>query len=780
MKTKLFLLAIMISMFNLMAQAQIKGTIFNSKGQPVEAASIVLEDNNAAKVAMAISKNNGKFELVPAQKLNKSDYLLSITCVGYTQQLFQLKTITDRLDIGTIILQDQNVELSGVVVKANASISKTDRQLFIPQATAVKKSASGYDLLHKMMLPGLKIDVVKQTMSMAGGAGVAVYINDKKASQADVLSLIPEEVIRVEYIDMPGVQYANDNVGGVINFIVKKRTSGMVAGVNLNNAITTAYGNNLIFAKFNKGNSEFGLKYSLNYANVTKRYTDENITYLMPDGVSHFLNKKGINTPLQFNENRIQLNYNHSLANKHIFEVNVFGTFYDSPHRDNKQYVKETGKTDYYTWTLPTEKNHITSLDLFYKAYLPKQQTITTNLVGTYFNTNYGYSYKQFYTDQYDSPFASYGYNTKGEKYSLIGELRYNKVFSNTLSFMSGINHLQAYTKNIYTGNSNVTNEMQNANTYMYAQLQGKKEKLNYMIGVGISHQYFSEDKFSQAYWLFRPSLSLSYPIMKGTNLRYQFFVSPQMPTLSMLSNVRQQASELEVYQGNPQLKAYPNIVNTLTLNYQGKKIHFQTTAGYSYKNKPIMEQITRKENNGKPLFAFGNDNQKYLGKFWNYTAIQYQLIPDKLSLEASLLYAHYNSNADLYTHTYDCFTPSLQMDFSLSKWNIGASFSAPENYLDGETITKFSSNSNLYVNYQIKKTIRFGINWSYLMQKDGDKSGSVTKNKYLQKELTVYNPSLGNMLSITFSWNFAKGRSYQSTSKSLNNKDNDAGGIKY
>ena len=48
-------------------------------------------------------------------------------------------------------------------------------------------------------------------------------INDIVASTAQVQALRPDEVLRVEYIDNPGVRYADTEVEAVINYIVVGR-----------------------------------------------------------------------------------------------------------------------------------------------------------------------------------------------------------------------------------------------------------------------------------------------------------------------------------------------------------------------------------------------------------------------------------------------------------------------------------------------------------------------------------------------------------------------------
>lgn len=67
-------------------------------------------------------------------------------------------------------------------------------------------------------------------------------INDIEAPTAQVQTLRPDEVLRVEYIDNPDMRYANTDVEAVINYVVKRMELGVAGGFNLTNAVTIGFG----------------------------------------------------------------------------------------------------------------------------------------------------------------------------------------------------------------------------------------------------------------------------------------------------------------------------------------------------------------------------------------------------------------------------------------------------------------------------------------------------------------------------------------------------------
>ena len=92
---------------------------------------------------------------------------------------------------------ERTLNLKAVKVSASRVIAKGDRQLFLPAQTAVKNSSNGFDLLKRMMLPGIKVDETNQSISSTAGC-LHIRINDIKAEKEDILSLRPDEVVRVE------------------------------------------------------------------------------------------------------------------------------------------------------------------------------------------------------------------------------------------------------------------------------------------------------------------------------------------------------------------------------------------------------------------------------------------------------------------------------------------------------------------------------------------------------------------------------------------------------
>ncbi len=456
-----------------------------------------------------------------------------------------------------------------------------------------------------------------------------------------------------------------------------------------------------------------------------------------------------------------------------MFEANLLGTFYDSPRRENRQRVTRTDGSSYHALTKPTEKYHAPSFDLYYRAWLPKKQQLTFNAVGTYVDTRYGYSYQTFADDTEISPLSSYGYATDGDKYSFIGEGRYYKSFSSAIGLQAGVKNTESRVKNRYTGSNEVSDRMNTSTTYAYAQAMGKVVGINYSASVAVDYRHYSQDGQKDEFWTFHPTLNLSYAPVKGLNIRYYFSLSPYHPTLSNLSDVRQQADDYEYYVGNPLLTSYRSVLDRLTLTYASERVYFENVTTYRHDRHPILPSITRLAGSGSGgnYWETSFVNGRSASLLSDRLAGMVYIIPGVLDVQGLFLYKNYRNECAGYSHSYHNFSGGVQADLFLGKWEFGLMWSSREGSLEGETIQYRQSNSEMRAYYTVKQ-FQFGLSWSYLFKKDRLVDDIRLIDETHTQRLKVWAPSYGNMVSLSVTWNFNKGRSYKSPSKSINNSD--------
>lgn len=725
---------------------------------------------------MCTSDAKGLFKL-DCDKNEGKKTTLRLSCVGY--QTLDIAWVGDGSDmqLGIVKLTRDSYKLGEVTVTAGAKL-QVDRTLHFPSEKIKANSNDGFELINKMMLPGVSVNLANKSFSMQNKQTVLIYINDKPAVQSDILGLRPTDVTKVEFVDAPGAEYGFDtNVGCVIKFYVKRQDHGIVMGLQSLNAMTTLYGEHYAYAKYYKGKSEFSLSANNTYTQVHRRSTSEYNEYNL-DGEPHVIQRDGINTKLGYTSTAVNLGYNLTNPQKYILDLNISGTFYDAPNRGNKQYITETGKIPYYSFTKNTEHYFRPVFNLFHKVYLSNHQTLTSNAVYTIIDTDYGYYLNEYADNNLEEKLNQYNYDTDGLKHSLILETKFMNQIGE-VNWTSGVRYTYGDVENKYKGYSDAIDCMYDNNLYFYSQLSGSIwKKLGYLVGIGASYQNAKQGEQQTENWIFRPRVTLQMPVGK-VRFRYVFQIAPIAPSLSNLSATMQQANALEYSQGNPALKMNAYYINQLTASASLGKLYVQNVARYDYSHHPVMEEIRLVKFDGKRAFLHTMANQKSFTHFSDNVNLQYELVPDKLTIQGSVTYHHYQSIAGSYRHFLNSVDGMVQTDMNVGKWSMGASWNSATKELSGETISKFSPSSNVYVNYSFGQ-FRIGLMANNLFQKNGIKQPEDLINKNLKKSLTLRVPSMGNMVMINLVWNLSKGKSHDIEKNSFSNADGDSGILKF
>ena len=131
---------------------------------------------------------------------------------------------TTGIDIDSIEASIDHIELDEVTVEASAWVRKADRNLLFPNAQQIKQSKNGLQLLQKLQIPGIVINPTDNSISLTDKSELSLRINGRPVTEKEIQGISPEQIIRVEYIDNPGIRYGE--AGAVLDFIIKTPTSG--------------------------------------------------------------------------------------------------------------------------------------------------------------------------------------------------------------------------------------------------------------------------------------------------------------------------------------------------------------------------------------------------------------------------------------------------------------------------------------------------------------------------------------------------------------------------
>lgn len=756
------------------SERKLIGRLIDNHNLPVEFANIqLLNPKDSSFLCGGVSNANGDF-VIPCQQ---KQALMKVSFVGY-------KTICKLVPIariGNVKMQANSYLLKGVTVEAARVVEKVDRQIIFPTKEQVKTASNGYDLLDNLSLPTIIVNRAERKVLSLKGGDVQIRINDVKASMQDVLALQPDEVTKVEFINVPGLKYGDSNLDAVINYQVRRRYAGYVGGVSTMQGTKAGFNNSDGYFKYNVKKSEFSINYSFSYRSVEERSYESLGTYHLPTGETLHRNYLGYDSPFLYTTNNVQLGYNLSEPDKYTLNVRLNFYNHNSPVRGMNQLYQESGKANQYLQNNRKMLEQIPSLDIYYSLNMPHDQNLALNLVGTYIGTDYQYRMREYTFNKSpeesvkNAPLTDYSYDATGRKRSLIGEGTYSKNWKQMALSVGGQYNI-SHTDNIYVGSSNADTELKYSNLYLFTQLQGQQKWFSYQVGVGATRSSIHQGENGYSKWLFRPQVTLQAKASDRLSFKWSSKITSDIPSLSDLSELRQHSNSFEARDGNSGLKPFTGYNNTLSASWNIPLMSVYLEGNWTYYDKPIATSILpEKREDGSYLFVSKPKNQKSHNYKHLLLTPEVHLIKDHLDLNLMCEYQNVKTKGLDYSHEFNYFSYGAEIRYMTGNWNIGYGAYKVEKSFWGEKTNGGEPTSNLAVTYSYKNW-QFGVLGLFVFYPHGCVYKDELFNKYVQQKNKVRLADQGNMLVFTASFNFCHGRRYHTGSRKLNNSDRDNG----
>lgn len=741
-------------------RGQIKGADNQS---PVEFANVVLKTSDSVFVAGTSADGKGNFRL---KDLPPGSYEIHISSLGYQSARVALSGLSGPFDAGDILLQPDAVQLNEVTVRSAAVRAYTDRRIAFPTAEQKAASTNGINLLNSLMLPRLQVNPLQNTVSLPDEGDVQFRINGIRSELNDIRALSPQDVIRIEYHDNPGVRYGDAAV--VLDYIVRRRQTGGTLRLDLTNSPTSSFGDDLFSARMNYKRSEFGFQYDVRYRHPYHIWEETAETYRYADGRALQRQSKGIPSGMSERNHDFTFNYSWVETDKHCFNATLRHALADD-QRGGRRQLYSPDRPDDFTdvWNPRTNETRRPSLDLYYLRHLGRKQTLTLNVVGTFIRTR---SHQTYQETQDQTLLADILSDIEGKKYSLIGEGIYEKTFA-AGRLLAGLEHTQAWTDNTYSGTVYGRARMNQSETYLYAEFSGKAQKLHYVGGLGVSRSWFQqkgEDEY--IYYTFRPQLTLQYAFTEQMFLRLNGSIDNTSPSLSDLSAVEQYLDTLQIRRGNPALHPYRNYRAALTYECRKGLFTGDLNVAYSHSPRPIMEE-TRQEND---QFIRISANQKNWQKISSDATVRLGPLGQILQFSLTGGLNHYISRGHAYSHTYTNAYFRASAMAMYKKFMAMFEIRTHYDHFVGETVKTGESIHMLMLRYNAR---RFAVGGGILMPFAREyKRLEENKNACAPYLRQSFANDFSRLIVLTFSWHMDFGRTFKANEKKLHNSDTDAG----
>lgn len=764
MKRILFTLALALMGMNAFAQT-ITGRLVDDSGQAVAFANVVLfAGEPPAHQAGTTTGEDGSFSV----EVPNGTYRLEASYVGL-ERLAVRCTAGD--DLGVLTMN--RMQLREVEITASRTTEEVDRYVVLPKPEEVEAAGRTLVLLDMLGLPGLKVDVALQSITVDGGLAI-LQINGKEVPVARLANLKAEQIKRVEYSNNPGIRYLDRGASGIVNIVLKEREDGGSIVANGNTALTTGFVNAYLQGSYHVGKSEFALEYSLGYRNYDSVPYKMEDSYLDP--MRTVTRSQRTNMPFRYTTHDLTAEYTYQHDDSTMFVAALKDNFFTKTLSAYGT-MTETDRgvtTEQSLEELQHQRDNLPSLDLYFTHRMPHGQKVELNVVGEYSTSRYDNTLT--YSANGLTP-ATYATDVDGHGYALSAEGAYSKRLGSA-ELRTGLQYQHNFAENDYVLQSTVTS-MTKDNAYLYGELTvSLGPKVGYALGTGVKLFNVSDGEQSKRYLRNLSTARLQWRISQQLSLTATAQYTPILPTLASLSPVFQQTDDVEGQQGNPDLKPGEQLQASLMLRYTHPKGY------YAIANTGLMHIFHTyfdgyRYDAGRDLFVLGYHNAGHWHVPYAYAEVGVKGLWDRLNLSFAGTYFHYVSEGPEFSHTRDNIAAEVNAQFYWKGVVAGANFTLlPRMKLLAEDYMRDEMSQEIYVQYRWKNLTATAM-WLCPLNPDGyryEVQGLSAVHPFRHTHWTANN---GNMVVLGITCQMDFGKQFRKGEKNLRNGGYDNGMVR-
>lgn len=740
-------------------QGVVAGRLVDGDGNFVVYANVVLKSETGdSLIGSTTTGEDGSFSIPAAP----GTYHLVASYVGYERLLVRCNPG----DLGTLTMNAKQLE--AVTVTAARTTEEVDRFVVLPKKEEVEAAGHTLVLLDMLKLPGLRVNVALQQITVDGGIAI-LQINGKEVPLARLANLKADQIKRVEYSNNPGTRYLDRGASGIINIILREREDGGSLVAQGQSALTTGFVNGYLLGSYHKGKSEFALEYTLGYRNYDQVPYQLEDSYIDP--ARTVTRSQRTNMPFWYIDHTLNAEYTYQHDDSTMFVASLQDNFFTKT-LDATGTMTETDRGVTTNQTMQQhsyQKDNLPKLDLFYTHKMPSGQKVELNVVGEYATNLYDN------TLTYTS--GTYATHVDGHGYALSGEGVYSKQFGTT-TLRTGLQYQHNFAENDYTL-YNTTSAMTKDNTYLYAELQGSiGSNIGYSIGTGAKLLNVTDGTNSQSYLRNLSTARLNWRATDNLSLTAFVQYTPILPTLAALSPVFQQTDDVEGTIGNPNLKPSEQLRDALLLRYN------HSSGFYAFSSIGAMRIFhtyfdVYHYDADRDLFILTYQNADLWYVPYAYAEVGVRGLWSHLNLSLDGTYYHYVSKGSEFSHTRNNFTANANAQFYWNNFVAGANFTLlPQWTLNAERYIMSEMAQSLYVQYRYKSLTAM-LAWHCPFNKDGYRYETIGLSAVHPYHHTHWTANNGNMVVLGLTWQMDFGRKFHKGEKTLQNGGYDNGMVR-
>ncbi|WP_426483722.1 TonB-dependent receptor domain-containing protein [Flavobacterium sp. 2] len=637
---------------------------------------------------------DGVFQL---SDINQNEIILKLTSAEFADQFLRIKfSNSSNIDLGSIIVSENNNQLNEVVVKSQPSLFKYGANGNIDvnvNGTVLATSSSVNELLGRVP----NVVVADGEISVVGKGEAIIYLNGVLINYERFAAIPVSQIQKIEVISNPSARYDAEGKA-VINIITKQNIESGIMGTVNQHVTVSKFGGTLYSTLFDfnysKGKFSFITNYGLQlgrnrellYTTRTRPNLDDFMkSELTTDWKRRFNNYSNFGFGLQYSfspNNYISLAYSGN--------VNDLGGITES----RNSITNNSGNSFYAT---DVDRNDVLLNQFINLNYNWTTDKGSTLFIGSQFS-NYNQTIRDFIeesslAEQTDS--ERYLKNNVGSRINIIAvQADYSKKIDEKTKLEVGAK-LSHATINSGTdfliADDNVNFELDDAlsSDFEYNEkitaayfnyIETLNEKINFSLGVRAertSYDLFTNangiQKFEKSYSNFFPNALLNFDISEDWKGHFSYVSRITRPRYQALNPYVIYQDPFTTIEGNPNL--LPEKTHAFEIGAMYKKFDFKV--GYTYKIDPISaaalrgdtpnSYILRALNLEKGHTFFTSLSRSFNVKWWN--SVNTASITWQKSVDNYYAFAFSPVKPQIYLYTNNTFTIPKLFKLQLLAW---------------------------------------------------------------------------------------------------------------
>lgn len=739
------------------AQQSIRGVVVNEKEEPVIAATVSILKQDSTLVSGVATNTKGEFSV----NLNsKEDVLLRISSIGYKTAFAQLSD-----EYLKVILKEEATSIDEVVVVSDKILTEAEKDIIFVTETDRKNVASASDLISS--LPQFSLNRVNNKINTSDGEPLLILINGIEADATKLLSLNPKKVKKIEHYQLPPARFSNLNTHAVINVITyENKEKGLDLNISANNSFTDGYGTNVVGIGVHDSINALEFQYFIDYRKFDDIFKNQKIQYATDDVFSNY---QGVPGDYNGVYNRLTTEY------KRTTKINSFSArlvYRDS--RGDEDYTQNIVQSSAQKEQSERRNRKLEdayrayALDIYNACYFKNDKVLGVNIVGTLSDAN---STSILSVNSSLSPSSNYSYTdfNNNESYSAIGELFYSQPI-HRFKWTIGAKNYFKFLEQTY--NNTHTSKLKQNKTYFYSGISGKikgNSSFSYNIGVENTDAFIdrvsSSQKQSRA--VLKSSLSVLVPLAQKHNLRFNSYLSSNVPSITDMADNRVFLDQSLIYRGEPNMTPYYVWGNQLRYQFSTPKLYFSPSIRYQSFMKPYLNAFIKEGDYiVKTYRQFDQLQDLYASLVLSWKPV------DFFNLQTTYGFSYVSLHIDNEeSYSFPSHYLSLKFLFNYENWRLSLENIEPYENMQGEIINQYGRSSHMQLSYSKNNISAAAWFWH-----QPNSSGYRTNSKFISMEEEKIWEGLRSVLGVKLTYNLQVGKKNRSSNKLLKNEDNSSG----